>query len=99
MTDLIGFPPLFIILSQNAKTGTSKRAGRGQGPKQTEPTPQGMHAKIGADLGFVVLINIIYWHGSNGLTISKLTLFTRAGVKNHRYKKATSKRWRGGDGG
>lgn len=36
-----------------------------------------MHAKIGADLGFVVLINIIYWHGSNGLTISKLTLATR----------------------
>lgn len=76
MTDLTGFPPLFIILSQNAETGTSKRAGRGQGPKQTEPTPQGMHAKIGADLRFVVLNNIIYWHGSIVLTIHKLTLFS-----------------------
>lgn len=54
-----------------------------------------MHAKIGADLGFVVLINIIYWHGSNVITIHKLTLFSSEDVKNRSCKQATSSRWRG----
>lgn len=41
-----------------------------------------MYVKIGVDLGFVVLINIIYWYGLNGLIISKLILDIRVDVKN-----------------
>lgn len=53
-----------------------------------DPNKLNQHLKVCtyhqcADLGFVNLINVIYWHGSNVFTINKLTLFTCVYVKNH----------------
>lgn len=41
-----------------------------------------MYVKIGVDLGFVVLINIMYWYGFNVIIIYKLILFLSEDVKN-----------------
>lgn len=45
-----------------------------------------MYVKIGVDLRFVVLNNIIYWYGFIVLIIYKLILFLSEDVKNYRCK-------------